>query len=59
MRGKGGIHTFLFLAVLGFIAGHGLSPVVDSKGSSLVGVRGLLILGASLVEHRLQAHGVP
>ena len=44
--------------MLGFVAVHGLSPVSDSRGSSLVGVHGLLILGASLVEHGLQAHGV-
>ena len=33
---------------------HGLSLVVASRGHSLVGVRGLLIVVVSLVEHRLE-----
>ena len=42
-----------------FIALHGLSLVVASRGYSLVVVHGLLIAEASFVaEHRLQVHGL-
>ena len=41
-----------------FVATHGLSLVMESRGSSLVLVRGLLIAEASLVtEHRLSSCG--
>ena len=50
------IKLFLFLAVLGFLCCVGFSLVVVSEGYSLVVVCGLLIVVASLVGHRLQAH---
>ena len=45
---------YLFWLCWVFVAVHGLSLVVASRGYSLAAVCGLLIVVASLVEHGLQ-----
>ena len=52
-------YCYFFLAVLGFVATHGLSLVVASRGYSLVVVCRLLFTVAPLVlDHGCRVHGL-
>ena len=52
------IYLFLFLVALGLCCCTGTSSSCGERGLLFIAVRGLLIAGASLVQHGLQARGL-